>query len=69
MFNDSLRWIKTVLALSLQRADANRIYSNNEVDYLKILYIAVLKVSHKVLFSLAFRCIKAVFAEISKLVN
>ena len=35
-FSDSLQWIKTVLALSLQRADANRIYSNIEVDYLKI---------------------------------
>ncbi len=26
------QWIKTVLALSLQRADANRIYSNFEVE-------------------------------------
>ena len=36
MFSDSPQWIKTVLALSLQKADANRIYSNIEVDYLKI---------------------------------
>ena len=36
MFSDSPQWIKTVLALSLQRADANRIYRNIEVDYLKI---------------------------------
>ena len=32
MFSDSPQWIKTVLALSLQRADANRIYSNFEVE-------------------------------------
>ncbi len=32
MFSDSPQWIKTVLALSLQRADANRIYSNIEVE-------------------------------------
>ena len=36
MFSDSPQWIKTVLALSLQKSDANRIYSNIEVDYLKI---------------------------------
>ncbi len=29
MFNDSTQWIKTVLALSLQRADANTIYRNH----------------------------------------
>ena len=36
LFKDTTKWIKTVLALSLQKADAITIYNNIEKDYLKI---------------------------------
>ena len=36
LFKDTTKWIKTVLALSLQKADAITIYNNTEKDYLKI---------------------------------
>ena len=35
-FKNSTQWIKTMLTISLQRADAIKIFKNIENDYLKI---------------------------------
>jgi hypothetical protein len=37
LFKDETKWIKTVLTVSSQKADAIKIYNNIENDYLKIV--------------------------------